>query len=179
MAERIIALRPEFDGNLVNWGGPDEPRTEVCCYCGDELDEASIPLVFWNAEGWCPEFCDHCQATYWGIQGLDDPVEPVHEPEVLQRKGLLLPRDHPDAPKYWMNETTGVVAPAVQAYLFNELMAPEYIPATRAYLRRWICSPVWRGPKVDFLRGCLDELTSRTAIDRWIAIAVDEWLAPF
>jgi hypothetical protein len=44
----------------------------------------------------------------------------------------------------------------------------------RAYLRQWICSSVWQGPKVDFLRGCLDELTSRAAIDRWISIAVAE-----
>src|SRR5215469_17928161 len=75
-----------FDWTKVNWGGPDEPRTTVCSYCGDELDEASIPLILWNAEGWCAEFCDHCQATYWGFRWVDEPVEPQHEPEVLRHR---------------------------------------------------------------------------------------------
>jgi hypothetical protein len=60
--------RPGFDPMKINWGGPDERRTEVCSYCGDALDEDSVPLILWNAQGWCAEFCDHCQTAWWGIE---------------------------------------------------------------------------------------------------------------
>jgi hypothetical protein len=77
-----------------------------------------------------------------------------------------------------MNETTGVLAPAVEAYLFNAVLTPEHIAALRAYLRQWINAPGFRGPRVDFLRSCVDDLVTRAAIDRWIDIAVDEGLDP-
>jgi hypothetical protein len=81
-----ISPRPGFDWSKVNWGGPDQQRTEVCSYCGDALpDQESpnyeIPLILWNSEGWCAEFCGTCQATWWGIQSFDE-IEPRHEPEV-------------------------------------------------------------------------------------------------
>jgi hypothetical protein len=76
-----IAPRPGFNWAQVNWGGPVEPRTEHCSsYCGDLLDEDSVPLILWNKDGWCAEFCDHCQATWWGVQSFDE-VEPRPEPE--------------------------------------------------------------------------------------------------
>ena len=81
-----LAPRPGFDWSLINWGGPDEPRTEHCSYCGDALDEDSVPLILWTA-GWCAEFCDHCIATWWGGQSFDEPPEPRHEPEIRQRLG--------------------------------------------------------------------------------------------
>jgi hypothetical protein len=67
-------------------GGPDQPRTEHCSYCGDKLptddeDPSFVPLILWTAQGWCAEFCDHCQAAYWGIQSFDEPVPPRHEIE--------------------------------------------------------------------------------------------------
>jgi hypothetical protein len=68
----MLKPRPGFDPMKINWGGPDELRTEVCSYCGDALDEDSVPLILWNAEGWCAEFCDHCQATWWGIETFED-----------------------------------------------------------------------------------------------------------
>ena len=76
-----LAPRAGFRWTQVNWGGPDEPRTEYCSYCGDAIPEGSVPLILWNAEGWCAEFCDHCQAAWWGVETLDDPVEPRPEPE--------------------------------------------------------------------------------------------------
>jgi hypothetical protein len=81
---------PGFDWNKVNWGGPNEMRTEHCSYCGDPLPEHGtearemfIPLVVSTNEGRVAEFCDHCQATWWGIQHFDEPVAPRPEPEVL------------------------------------------------------------------------------------------------
>jgi hypothetical protein len=84
-----IARRPGFDWTLVNWGGPDEPRTEHCSYCGDALGEESVPLILWNAGGWCAEFCDHCQAAWWGMQTFDEPGEPRLEPEAAKPRNSI------------------------------------------------------------------------------------------
>jgi hypothetical protein len=158
----------------------------------------------WNSEGWCAVFCDHCQATSWGVEAYDEPVAPVHEPEMLQRQSVRSRRvcgctDErarpggsyrvaedlcivcaPALPGFWMHETSGLLRPAVEAYLFNavEKLTPEHIATLRAYLRQWIYSPVWRGPKVDFLREQIEELTSRAAIDRWLDIAIKDGLDP-
>ncbi len=35
-----------------------------------------IPLILWNADGWAAEFCDHCQATWFGLQKYDEPTKP-------------------------------------------------------------------------------------------------------
>jgi hypothetical protein len=76
--------RPGFDPMRINWGGPDEPRTEHCSYCGDALDEER-GLILWNSEGWCAEFCDHCMATWFGFETFDE-VEPQPEPEVTRKR---------------------------------------------------------------------------------------------
>lgn len=84
--------RPGFDWLLVNWGGPPaprdasrggpkgEPRTDRCSYCGDLFparDEGEfVPLVLFRPDGWCAEFCDHCQAAWWGVETFP---EPAHE----------------------------------------------------------------------------------------------------
>lgn len=39
-------------------------------------------------------------------------------------------------PGFWMNETSGVLRPAVEAYLRREPMTPNQIAAMRAYLRQ-------------------------------------------
>jgi hypothetical protein len=72
---------------------------------------------------------------------------------------------------YWMFDTSGVLRPAVEAYLHNGNMAPEQIAALRAYLRQWIFSPFWRGDELDELRRGIDGLTSRAAIDAWLDAA--------
>jgi hypothetical protein len=82
-----FAPRRGFRWEQVAWGGPDEPRTEHCSYCGDVIPKDSVPLILWNAEGWCAEFCDHCQATWWGIESFDE-VKPRPEPEVRKRRRL-------------------------------------------------------------------------------------------
>jgi hypothetical protein len=53
----MTAIRPKpgFNWMMVAWGGPDEPRTASCSYCGDpfpteELDPEFVPLILWNAE---------------------------------------------------------------------------------------------------------------------------------
>jgi hypothetical protein len=81
-------------------------------------------------------------------------------------------------PGYWMGETSGVLRPAVAAYLNGEPMTAAQIAAMRAYLRQWIAAPVWQGPTIAALRAAVDDLTNRNAIERWIDIAIDAGLDP-
>jgi hypothetical protein len=78
-ANPVLQPRPGFDWNKINWGAPDERRTDRCSYCGDsfpdDFDSDFIPLIMWNRQGWCAEFCDHCQAAWWGIQTFPEPPD--------------------------------------------------------------------------------------------------------
>ena len=56
-----------------------------------------------------------------------------------------LPPDHPDAPKYWMHETSGVLEPVVRAYLQGDDLDAGQVKLMQAYLWQWVASPVW-GP---------------------------------
>jgi hypothetical protein len=51
-----IRALPGFNPMLINWGGPDEPRTDQCSYCGDKFpdeedDPGFVPLILWNSQG--------------------------------------------------------------------------------------------------------------------------------
>jgi hypothetical protein len=77
----VTALRPRpgFDWLMVNWGGPDEPRTDRCSYCDDpfpDRDESDfVPLILSRTDGWVAEFCDHCQAAWFGIETFPEPPD--------------------------------------------------------------------------------------------------------
>ena len=68
MTEDALHHADGFNWMAVSWGGPDEPRTETCSYCDVELRGDGLPLVLWNAEGWCAEFCTDCQRRWWGLR---------------------------------------------------------------------------------------------------------------
>jgi hypothetical protein len=71
-----IRPKPGFNPMLIKWGGPDEPRTETCSYCEAPLPEDDVPLILWNDDGWCAEFCRGCQEKWWGLKSFDfDPEE--------------------------------------------------------------------------------------------------------
>jgi hypothetical protein len=74
-------------------------------------------------------------------------------------------------PGFWPNETSGVLVPAMLRYLEGQVITGEEVAAIRAYLRQWINAPGWRGPEIDDLRGMIDGLTTREAIDAWLASA--------
>jgi hypothetical protein len=74
-------------------------------------------------------------------------------------------------PGYWKHESTGVLAPAVHAYLGGDALTPEQITILRAYFRQWIAGLGFWGPDVERLRRDVDALTSRTAIEAWIDLA--------
>jgi hypothetical protein len=82
------------------------------------------------------------------------------------------------APGYWMNETSGVLRPAIEAYLAGGPLTEAQIAALRAYLRQWIAGPWGKSPGLDKLRESVDGLTSRRAIVRWLDLAMDENIDP-
>lgn len=78
---------------------------------------------------------------------------------------------------YWMNETSGVLRPAIEAYLTGGDMKTEHIVAMRAYLRQWINGD-FQGWRVAELRREVDLLTNRAEITRWLAHAADLGIDP-
>lgn len=91
------------------------------------------------------------------------------------------------APCYWMHEQTGVLRPAVEAYLQDRPMHIHHVLALRAYLRQWIMSPVWdqnpHATETDreilaTLRDAIDRLHTRQAIQLWLYDAVALGLDP-
>lgn len=95
------------------------------------------------------------------------------------------------APGYWMYETTGVLRPAVEAYLKPSErgceMTPQQIATMRAYLRQWIMAGVWdMNPHAGAaerawlaaMRDRIEALNSRAAIERWLNDALEAGIDP-
>jgi len=75
-------------------------------------------------------------------------------------------------PGFWKDEESGVLLPAIEAYLNSEPMTPDQIAAMRAYLRQWVNAPGWvGGVALDNLRAGVDQLTSVEMIRAWVALA--------
>lgn len=70
------------------------------------------------------------------------------------------------APGYWMFETSGALRPAIAHYLNREVLSDEEIALIRAYFKQWIEGGDFRG--VDKLKETVDQIGSRSAIDRWL-----------
>ncbi|NEI52692.1 hypothetical protein GR217_34300 [Rhizobium leguminosarum] len=81
-------------------------------------------------------------------------------------------------PRYWTDETSGFLQPAIEAFCNGYQMTPNQITTMRAYLRQWIDAPAWQGPAVDELRKAVNGLTSRQAIADWLAEALREGIDP-
>jgi hypothetical protein len=80
-------------------------------------------------------------------------------------------------PGYWQNETSGVLRPAVEAYLFGHPMTLMQIAAMRAYLRQWI-KAFGNGEGLPELRRQAETIRTRADIDQWLRLAVDEGIDP-
>ena len=84
----------------------------------------------------------------------------------------ILPPDHPDAPRYWMYETSGRLWPVVEAYLEGRFLSPGQVGLMRDYLQQWFRSPVWADcPQLAGLRLQIDAIRTREDIDTCIHIA--------
>jgi len=83
-------------------------------------------------------------------------------------------------PGYWMRETSGVLRPAVEAYLGggDSELTEAHCAALRAYLRQWMAAP-FMGDGIDLLRARVDTLTSRAQINQWVNDALDLGIDPF
>lgn len=81
-------------------------------------------------------------------------------------------------PGYWQNETSGVLRPAIEAYLAGSDMTVDQIAAMRAYLRQWINAGAWHGDIVIELRDGVDGLTTRAAIGNWLTTALEAGIDP-
>ncbi len=81
-------------------------------------------------------------------------------------------------PGYWLYETSGVLRPAVEAYLQGDPMSQDQIRIMRAYLRQWIAAPAWCGPMIDVLRSMIDGLRTRADIERWLDLALEQNIDP-
>ncbi len=90
-------------------------------------------------------------------------------------------------PGYWQNETSGVLKPAVMAYLENKPMTLMHIAAMRAYLKQWVNSDAWdQNPyandatrsRLAELRRLANYIQTQGDIRAWISIAVDEGMDP-
>jgi hypothetical protein len=80
-------------------------------------------------------------------------------------------------PGYWMNETGGVLRPAIESYLAGGDLAPHQVAVIRVYLWQWMGGD-WRGPMVDVLRTAVYEITTRADIDGWLDRALNAGIDP-
>ncbi len=81
-------------------------------------------------------------------------------------------------PGYWMNETSGVLRPAVEAYLCRKWMTPEQVAAMRAYLRQWMEKGDWRGSGARQLLSLVDEIRTAADISVWLNLAEQRGIDP-
>lgn len=82
-------------------------------------------------------------------------------------------------PGFWMNETSGVLRSAVEAFLLQDgPLTVGQIVAVRAYLRQWMAAE-WCGGEVEVLRSSLEGIASRTDLSAWYHRALDANIDPF
>ena len=85
----------------------------------------------------------------------------------------------PNEPRFWMNETSGVLAPVIEAYLNGGILSAHQLAIMRAYLHQWIDAPVWKADgDLEALRLSVDGIATRADLDRWLDKAVDLGIDP-
>jgi hypothetical protein len=92
-----------------------------------------------------------------------------------------------DAPKYWPCETSGLLKPAVEAYLHGKPLSDDHVRVLRAYLKQWVDSPVWdQNPYANEdekqwlaeLRRKVDEIHSRNEVRECLSIMTNRGMDP-
>lgn len=82
----------------------------------------------------------------------------------------------PSMPGYWMDETSGVLAPVVHAYLRGEALDGAQLATFRAYLRQWVLDLPGAGAMKLRLR--IDDLVTTEALRKWLYDALDDGIDP-
>ena len=99
----------------------------------------------------------------------------------------MIPPDHPDAPKYWVHETSGVLPRVVKKYLGGSSLCPMDVMYMRAYFRQWAFSLVWdRNPhrtpeserELADLRRRIDDIKDARSIYQWLKLATAMGMDP-
>jgi len=91
----------------------------------------------------------------------------------------LLPADHPDAPKFWMYESSGVLKPVVTKYLNGEALDAKEVKVFQAYLWQWYKSPVWEpSGMLEALRLRVAAIATRQDIDDIIEAGLEIGMDP-
>jgi hypothetical protein len=80
-------------------------------------------------------------------------------------------------PRYWMNESSGVLRPVVVAYLRHEMLDDSQVAIMRTYLRQWIDATVWDAnphstaverQAMARLREAAKDIATREDISEWL-----------
>jgi hypothetical protein len=116
---------------------------------------------------------DEKLGTAYFIEWDDEPKVAV----AVTEKRIRLARSR----GYWMFETTGVLRPAVEAYLFTrDPLSEAHVAALRAYCRQWIelFEPPDGAPEaerrvIERLRRMVNGLIDRNTINVWMMQATD------
>lgn len=87
-------------------------------------------------------------------------------------------------PRFWMQESSGVLHPVIEAYLHGDELDAAQVATMRAYLRQWVMSPVWdanpfaEGGELDELRAQVDTMQTREDVDSWLQRAMEAGIDP-
>jgi hypothetical protein len=90
-------------------------------------------------------------------------------------------------PKYWMNETTGVLRPAIMALVDGSTLTQAQLATLRGYFHAWLDSPVWdQNPTADesdkvwlaARRAEIDGLTDREKVESWVDALIASGMDP-
>ena len=55
-----IRFKRTFDSSKLTWSRPDSKIVPFCSNCFKHIPDDDVPLMMWNAEGGCVQFCDEC-----------------------------------------------------------------------------------------------------------------------
>lgn len=61
-----LQFKRGFDPAKVIWSRPESRILPLCSYadCLKRIPEDSVPLMMWNNQGGCVQFCDECVAKF-------------------------------------------------------------------------------------------------------------------
>jgi hypothetical protein len=79
---------------------------------------------------------------------------------------------------YWMNETSGILRPTVEAYLGGGELSETGLMVLRQYLERSITASNSRGEGVEGLRERIADLDTREKLEAWLDDALDIGIDP-
>ncbi len=97
-----------------------------------------------------------------------------------------MPTTYPNGvPLYWMDEESGAMREAVQAFLYWAVRLPgqprpsqEQLALLRDYFAHWINAPGWAGKEVEKLRADIQSASTAEELLQWQERAESEGIDP-